>query len=212
MFLKSIKTLGMTLVLAATASTANAGLTQLDGTITGCFGLCAALSSVGNAVTATVFLPNADAVYQGTDLNGLHTPNIELQGNFGPLDFIAELYSDAGVTPFGLPTLPGLPTAPGADTEVTVTGGAASGIVSVAGVGSTTGAPVWGIFDLDTGLFDAFLFTTDTDGDPSNGETAGHVLLATGTFTTTAVPVPAAAWLMLSGLAGLAGARARSKK
>jgi hypothetical protein len=212
MFMKTIKKLGMTVILAASATTANAGFTQLDGTIVTCVGLCSALSSIGNAVTATVFLPDADAVYQGTDLNGLHTPNIELEGNFSTLDFIAELYTDAGTTPFGLPTLPALPTAPGADTEVTVTGGAASGIVSIAGVGSTTSAPVWGIFDLDLGTFDAYLFTTDTDGDPSNGETPGHVILASGTFTVTPVPVPAAAWLMMSGLVGLAGARARSKK
>lgn len=207
MFKKIAKQLSLAFVLTAAAASANAAVVTLNGTIAGCFGLCAALSSVGNSVTATVFIPGADGTYQGTDLNGLHTPNIELQGNFGPLDFIAETYTDGGVTVFGPSPLPTLPDAPGADTAVTVSGGASSGVISVAGIGSTTSAPVWGIFDLDTGTFDAYLFTTDTDGNPGNGETPGHVLLANGTFSVAAVPLPAAAWLMMSGLLGLAGAK-----
>lgn len=211
MFKKIVKQLSLASVLTVAAVAANASTVTLNGTIVGCFGLCGSLSGPGNLVIATVDIPTADGIYQGTDLGAIATPNISLEGNFAnTLEFIAELYSDAGQTPFGLPTLPALPTAPGADTEVTVTGGVASGIVSVAGVGSTTGAPVWGIFDLDAGTFESYIFLADTDGNAANGETPGHVLLANGTFS--AVPVPASAWLMMTALAGLAGARARRNK
>ncbi len=204
----------MAIALSLGAMNASAGLVQINGTLTSCVGICSILSAIGNDVTATVFIPGADGSYTGGDLNGLHTPNIEIEGTSTTLEFIGEVYAEAGLTAF--PPLPPagpflgsagpLPTAPGGATALTVTGGAAGGVVSVAGLGSTTGLPVWGIFDFDTGLFESYLFSADADpGTP--GDQPGHVLLAAGTFTASAVPVPAAAWLMGSALLGLLGVR-----
>ena len=208
MFKKTIKHLSIGAILLVSAASANAGLTILKGTIGTCVGLCSVLSAVGNNLTANVLLPDVDGVYNGAALGAQpHAPNIAIEGQFNTLSFHSRLYGDAGaLTMFPAPANTGVPTPTQAATNVTVSGGVASGILTVAGIGSTSGAPIWGIFDLDLGTFDSYLFTTDLNGD-GDANDPGHLQLATGTFT--AVPVPAAAWLMMSALVGLGGLRSR---
>jgi len=187
MFIKSIKT-ALVALTATVAISAQAGIVQINGTIANCVGLCAALSGTGNYVNASF------------DTDFVVAPNLVIEGNAGgELTFIAQQYMNnetsmnIGIT---IPT----PAALGIDLSSN------SDQVSVFGLGSTTSAPVWGIFDLQDNTFESYLFTTDAgDGSP------GIIALADGTFTT--VPVPAAAWLMISGLVGLFGAkRVQSKK
>jgi len=185
MFIKSVKTV----LVAATASlalSAQAATIQINGTIGTCLGLCAALSGTGNFVNATY-----DDTFNVA-------PNIEIEGNAGGvLTFVNQSYmQNVATMNIGI-TIP-TPVALGADLST-------DGVnrVSVFGVGSTTSAPVWASFDLNDNTFESWLFTTDSDGQG----TPGIIPLADGTFSTTVVPVPAAAWLMLSGLAGLAGVK-----
>ena len=187
MFIKSIKTALVTLI-ASIAISAQAGIVTINGTIQNCVGLCLALSATGNYVNASY------------DTDFVVAPNLVIEGNAGgELTFYGQQYMfnetsmNIGVT---IPT----PAALGVDLSSN------SDQVSVFGLGSTTNAPVWGIFDLQNQTFESYLFSPDAgDGSP------GIIALADGTFTT--VPVPAAAWLMISGLVGLFGAkRVQSKK
>jgi hypothetical protein len=191
MFIKSVKTLLIT-ATASLALSVQAATIQINGTIATCVGLCAALSGTGNFVNATY------------DDTFAVAPNIEIEGNAGGvLTFVAQSYMQ-NVTSMNIGITIPTPVTLGADLST-------DGVnrVSVFGVGSTTSAPVWASFDLNNNTFESWLFTTDTDGQG----TPGILALADGTFTTTVVPVPAAAWLMISGLVGLAGAkRAKANK
>lgn len=199
MFLKTLKQIS---VIAATsfAITTQAATIQLDGTITSCAGLCLVLSANGNAVTATY-----DDTFQAA-------PSISIEGQASTLGFTNSMYApDVTVFPAPFGALAGIPTPKAGVGPVASFDGSTSVDISttpgqqvtVFGIGSTSGAPIWGIFDLVNNSFDAYLFTTDMDGISSNGLTAGILPLASGTFTATTVPVPAAAWLFLSAFGGL---------
>ena len=189
MFIKTIKTLSVA-VLASVALSAQAATVQLEGTIDTCNGLCAVLSASGNSVN--IDFDDSYAV----------APNLTIEGQGGGvLTFINQMYApNVTMMPIGALSIP-TPAMLGVDMSTNATQ------VSVFGLGSTTGAPVWGIFDLVNNTFESYLFTPDSDG----AGTPAVLFLADGTFTT--VPVPAAAWFMLSGLAGLFGVkRAQAKK
>jgi hypothetical protein len=199
MFIKSIKNLAIA-VTAMTALSAQAATVTLNGTIVTCEGLCASLSAAGNSVTAT---------YDDTLANA---PTISIQGNFGAvLGFIGTSY--ASVTPtIDLPTPNGLVTIPtpasgvgfvsGFNGTTGVDIGTNANQISVFGIGETSGAPIWGIFDLVNNSFTSYLFTSD--GNP-NVEGAQPAILPLASGTVSAVPVPAAGWLLLSALGGLVG-------
>ena len=189
MFIKTLKSLTVA-VIASLAISAQAATVQLEGTIATCNGLCAVLSAPGNAVNIEF-----DDTYSAA-------PNLTIEGQGGGvLTFINQMYApNVTLMPLGGVSLP-TPAMLGVDMSTNATQ------VSVFGLGSTTGAPVWGIFDLVNNTFESYLFTPDSDG----AGTPAVLFLADGTFT--AVPVPAAAWLMLSGLVGLFGAkRVQAKK
>lgn len=188
------------LVIAITAMTAlstQAATVSLNGTITGCEGLCLVFSSIGNSVDITY------------DDAAIDSPTLVIEGNLGGVVLFDNQMIAPDVTSFpaqfgalaGLPT----PKAYGNDISTDYTTQ-----VSVFGTGTTTGAPVWGIFDLTNNTFESYLFTPDSDG----AGTPAILFLSDGTFTTaSAVPVPAAAWFMVSGLVGLFGMkRAQAKK
>lgn len=190
MFIKTIKTLSAA-VLASAALSVQAATVQLAGTIDTCNGLCAVLSATGNSV---------DITYDDT-FTAPPTLTIEGQGG-GVLTFINEMYApNISMMPLGALSIPTPALTHGVDLSSN------ADQVSVFGLGSTTGAPVWGIFDLVNNTFESYLFTPDSDG----AGTPAVLFLSDGTFT--AVPVPAAAWFMLSGLVGLFGAkRVQAKK
>ncbi|MEE3240102.1 MAG: hypothetical protein VX231_03935, partial [Pseudomonadota bacterium] len=145
MFIKSIRT-SLVALTAALAMSAQAGIVGIQGTIVNCVGLCAALSGTGNYVNASF------------DTDFVVAPELVIEGNAGgELTFIAQQYMNnetsmnIGVT---IPT----PAALGVDLSSN------SDQVSVFGLGSTTSAPVWGIFDLQNQTFESYLFTTDAGG------------------------------------------------
>ena len=182
---------------AMTALSAQAATVSLNGTITGCVGLCTVFSSVGNSIDVTY------------DDAAILSPTLVIEGNLGGVvNFDNQMIApDVDFFPAGFGGLTGLPTpkAYGNDISTDYTTQ-----VSVFGTGSTTGAPVWGIFDLTDNTFTSYLFSPDAGG----VGVPGILFLSDGTFTTaSAVPVPAAAWFMVSGLVGLFGMkRAQAKK
>jgi hypothetical protein len=184
-------------ITAMTALSAQAATVSLNGTITGCQGLCLVFSSIGNSV---------DITYDDTATN---SPTLVIEGNNGNTVLFNNQMIAPDVTffPAQFGALAGLPTpkAYGNDISTDYTTQ-----VSVFGTGTTTGAPVWGVFDLTNNTFESYLFTPDSDGEG----TPAILFLSDGTFTTaSAVPVPAAAWFMVSGLVGLFGMkRAQAKK
>ncbi len=190
MLIKTIKTLTLT-VLASVAISVQAATVQLTGTINNCAGLCAVLSASGNEVTASFDDTFASA------------PSLTIEGQGGGvLTFINQMYApNISMMPLGALSIPTPALTHGVDLSSN------ADQVSVFGLGSTTGAPVWGVFDLVNSTFESYLFTPDSDG----AGPPAVLFLADGTFTT--VPVPAAAWFMLSGLVGLFGAkRVQDKK
>ena len=196
MFIKSIKNLAIA-VTAMTALSAQAATVTLNGTIAGCEGLCTVFSSTGNSVDVTY------------DDAGLSAPSLVIEGNLGNVVLFNNqmIAPDVTAFPAAFGALAGLPTpkALGVDISTDYTSQ-----VTVFGTGATTGAPVWGIFDLANNTFESYLFSPDAGG----VGVPGILLLSDGTFTTaSAVPVPAAAWFMVSGLVGLFGMkRAQAKK
>jgi hypothetical protein len=184
-------------ITAMTALSAQAATVSLNGTITGCQGLCLVFSSIGNSV---------DITYDDTATN---SPTLVIEGNNGNTVLFNNqmIAPDVDFFPAQFGALAGLPTpkAYGNDISTDYTTQ-----VSVFGTGTTTGAPVWGVFDLTNNTFESYLFTPDSDG----AGTPAILFLSDGTFTTaSAVPVPAAAWFMVSGLVGLFGMkRAQAKK
>jgi hypothetical protein len=184
-------------ITAMTALSAQAATVSLNGTITGCQGLCLVFSSIGNSV---------DITYDDTATN---SPTLVIEGNNGNTVLFNNqmIAPDVAIFPAQFGALAGLPTpkAYGNDISTDYTTQ-----VSVFGTGTTTGAPVWGVFDLTNNTFESYLFTPDSDG----AGTPAILFLSDGTFTTaSAVPVPAAAWFMVSGLVGLFGMkRAQAKK
>ena len=197
------------LVIALTAMTAlsaQAATVALDGTITSCAGLCASLSAVGNTVNATYDDTLTDA------------PSISIQGNFGTvLGFIGTQYAPNSFT-MDLPTANGLVTIPTPaygvgfvsdfDGSTGVDIATNSDQITIFGIGATSGAPIWGIFDLQSNTFSSYLFTSD--GNPNlAGDQAAILPLASGTVS--AVPVPAAGWLLLSAFGGLVGFKRAQK-
>jgi len=188
------------LVIALTAMTAlsaQAATVALNGTITGCAGLCLVFSSIGNSVDITY------------DDAAIDPPTLVIEGNNGNTVLFNNqmIAPDVESFPAQFGALAGLPTpkAYGNDISTDYTTQ-----VSVFGTGTTTGAPVWGIFDLTDNTFTSYLFSPDAGG----VGVPGILFLSDGTFTTaSAVPVPAAAWFMVSGLVGLFGMkRAQAKK
>ena len=189
-------------ILIATAlvasSVSNAGLVQINGIIGSgpqdCTGLCASLAGPGLAVEATY------------DTEFAIAPSLEIFTNTGSLTFNNQMYAP------NLETMPealgGIPTPSSTTTLMTWGADLSSNAdqVAVFGIGSTSGAPIWGIFDLVAGTFQSYVFSPD-----AISATGGILPLAAGTFTTSPIPVPAAAWLFLSGIAGLAGLK-RAKK
>ena len=184
-------------ITAMTALSAQAATVSLNGTITGCVGLCTVFSSVGNSIDVTY------------DDAAILSPTLVIEGNNGNTVLFNNqmIAPDVDFFPAQFGALAGLPTpkAYGNDISTDYTTQ-----VSVFGTGSTTGAPVWGVFDLTNNTFESYLFTPDSDG----AGTPAILFLSDGTFTTaSAVPVPAAAWFMVSGLVGLFGMkRAQAKK
>ena len=194
MFIKTIKNLALA-VTAMTALSAQAATVTIDGTISGCTGLCLVFSAPGNSVSATF------------DDTGAGSPSLEIQGNLGNVVLFNNqmIAPDVTTFPAAFGPLAGIPTPKilGVDISTDYVNQ-----VTVFGTGATTSAPVWGIFDLVNNTFESYLFTPDQgDGTPA------VLFLSDGTFTSTAVPVPAAAWFMVSGLVGLFGMkRAQAKK
>jgi len=220
MFNKIIKNTALASA-ALLAVSAQAATVQLSGTITNCpSGLCTLLSGQGLAVNAT-FEIGSDGVFDASGMAALGSPTMEIESNDqGVLTFLAQEYAsfETSHPTYGPMTIFG-PNAPwtvsaapmpstqwgtaDAVTDITVSGGVATGLLAFAGIGATSGAPIFGLFDLTNGTFDSYAWTGAPDGPLP--------YLAGGTFTTTTVPVPASAWLMFSALAGLVGLRAKRK-
>ena len=225
MFTKTIKQISV-VAFASIALSAQAATVQVNGVITTCLpGLCTLLSGLNHEVNAT-FEIGTDGTYNASQMPG--TPSMTIDSNqlpigngvlgfydaeyasnemthplYGPMTLFSTAEQTAAgwpvdnivaAAPMSPPTGSGFGTA---YTDVTVTGGVASGILGVAGIGTSSGAPIFGRFDLTNQTFDAWAFA-GADGIQN---------LASGTFTTTVVPVPAAAWLMASALMGLFGIR-----
>ncbi len=182
---------------AMTALSAQAATVTLNGTITSCAGLCTVFSSIGNSVDITY------------DDAAVSPPTLVIEGNLGNTVLFNNQMIAPDVTSFPavFGSLAGLPTpkAIGVDISTDYTSQ-----VTVFGTGATTSAPVWGIFDLTDNTFASYLFSPDAGG----VGVPGILFLSDGTYTTaSAVPVPAAAWFMVSGLVGLFGMkRAQAKK
>ena len=182
---------------AMTALSAQAATVTLNGTITSCAGLCTVFSSVGNSVDVTY------------DDAALSAPSLVIEGNLGNTVLFNNqmIAPDVTTFPAQFGSLAGLPTPKVLGVDISTD---YVNQVTVFGTGATTGAPVWGIFDLTSNTFESYLFSPDAGG----VGVPGILVLSDGSFTTaSAVPVPAAAWFMVSGLVGLFGMkRAQAKK
>lgn len=221
MFNKIIKNTALASA-AILAVSAQAATVQLSGTITNCpVGLCTLLSGVNLSVNAT-FEIGGDGVFDAAGMTALGSPTMEIESNQqGVLTFLAQEYASfetihptfGPMTIFGANPPYDVAAAPmpsagwgtaDAVTDITVSGGVATGLLAFAGIGASSGAPIFGLFDLTNGTFDSYAWTGAAE--------APLPYLAGGTFTTTTVPVPASAWLMFSALAGLVSLRAKRKK